>query len=183
METNETTFTITNDIVVRGMRKDETFDPKRFLDESSKPKFYVGKKGYRFDLIQKTEPFHSVREIKLMQIFVNDAQLYKRAKNGTTKEVENNDFFRKRIALTAEEHLWLMWNLISASDNPKTENPLLLNNNEYANYLVDTETITMFQLIGGYGTARGWQCYSFLLNELTESNKSARLINKVLIPY
>ncbi len=183
MNTNKSTFTIVDDIVIPGMKKDEIFDPKRLLDESSKPKIYVGKNGLRFDLIQKTMPFRGVREIRLMQIVVNNAHIYCRAESVSTKEVENNDFFKKRIALTDEEHLWLMWKLISASDNPETKNPVLLNNNEHANYLIDIETITMFQLIGSYGKARGWQCYSFLLNKLTESEKSAALINKVLIPY
>ena len=178
-------FTVGDIIVVKGMKEGESFDPKVLLiDPTSEPglRCYIG--GLLLDLILQTKPFTVVKEIRFLPIFIdNPNRLYwEDESRASLAEIEKKDFFGKRIGLSVEEFLWATFSLLSASDSPNADHPPLLNKNEFATYIIGEEFITMFQLVGSYAQKRGWLCATFFLSEINEEQKSAPMMNKILLP-
>jgi len=182
---NQREFEVGDIIVVKGMKEGESFDPKVLLIEpTSKPGLRCYINGLLLNLIQQTKPFVGVREMKFMPIsaYNPDRLSWEDESRANLAEVETKDFFEKRINLTTEEFLWATFCLLSASNSPDAENPPLLNKQEFATYLIMKEAITMFQLVGNYGTKRGWSCATFNLSKINQEERVAPLMNKVLLP-
>lgn len=178
-------FEINDIIVIKGMKEGESFDPKVLLmDLPNKPGLRCYIKGLLLNMVQETKPFTGVREMKFLPITVTHPILHpwEEESRANLLEVEKKDFFERKISLTTEEFLWATFSLLSASNNPDLKNPPLLNKGELATYLIETKTITMFQLVGNYKLARGWMCASFNLSRLNEEEKEVPVMNKILLP-
>ncbi|MFA4941427.1 MAG: hypothetical protein WC582_02410 [Patescibacteria group bacterium] len=173
-------FKIGDIIVIKGMRDGESFDPKILLINStsrSDLRCYIN--VLLLNLIQQTKPFTGVKEIKLLPISIIG---WGEESEASLAEIEAKDFFERRTDLTTEEFLWATSRLLFASDNPDTKNPPLLNKQEFATFLIMKEAFTMFQLIGSYNIRRGWSCNTFDLSKIKPENKTAPMINRVLLP-